>query len=294
MFISNRIAKILLLWLCFPTFLYAESPKEMDHKALYKLWGKIHSPLAGTADSIGSYNAGCLAGAKAIALDGEGYSVMKVSRQRYFGHPNLVEYLTDLGRKVHREKIPNFLVGDMGRPRGGPMISGHASHQVGLDVDIWFRMSKRHPKKSEREVWDAPSFVHKRKISKDWKINQTKLVELAASGEQVDRVFVNPVIKKYFCEKFPDAPWAYKLRAWWGHDDHLHVRLRCPEGNDQCQKQDPLNPAEKQCGADLEWFFSEEAKEELQKRQDKIAQRIFPDLPAACEQMVTSSGSSKP
>ena len=102
---------------------------------------------------------------------------------------------------------------------------------------------------------------------------------------------MNPTIKKYFCTHFSDAPWLYKVRAWWGHDDHLHARLRCPAGDVSCQKQEPLVESEKQCGTDLDWFFSEEAKEELKKRQDKIAQRIFPDLPAACKEMVISSKS---
>jgi hypothetical protein len=28
-------------------------------------------------------------------------------------------------------------IGDISQPRGGPMTSGHASHQIGLDADIW-------------------------------------------------------------------------------------------------------------------------------------------------------------
>ena len=32
---------------------------------------------------------------------------------------------------------PGLLVGDMAQARGGPMLTGHASHQVGLDADIW-------------------------------------------------------------------------------------------------------------------------------------------------------------
>jgi murein endopeptidase len=29
-----------------------------------------------------------------------------------------------------------LLIGDMSQPRDGPMLYGHSSHQIGLDVDI--------------------------------------------------------------------------------------------------------------------------------------------------------------
>ena len=39
--------------------------------------------------------------------------------------------------------LPVFYVGDMAQPRGGPLPFGHASHQTGLDVDIWFTLTPR-------------------------------------------------------------------------------------------------------------------------------------------------------
>lgn len=280
-FILNRIAKISLLLLSFPLFAY--SADKIDPK--FALWNKISAPFEGVPRSLGSYNAGCVAGAQELPLDGDGYSVMKPSRGRYFGHPDLVRYLNELSKKARDEKLPLLLIGDMGRPRGGPMISGHASHQIGLDVDIWFRMSNKRPKGKAKEAWSAYSYVQGKKL-KNWNKNLSKLVELAASHENVDRIFIHPVIKKYFCENYAQAPWLYKLRAWWGHNDHLHVRLKCPKGSESCASQEPLKPEDTQCGEDLAWFFSKEAEEELAKRQDKIAQRIFPELPAACEEMV--------
>ena len=45
-----------------------------------------------------------------------------------------------------------FSVGDMSQPRGGPMVTGHSSHQIGLDVDIWLTPmpTARSRRKSER------------------------------------------------------------------------------------------------------------------------------------------------
>jgi len=54
------------------------------------------------------------------------------------------------------------------------------------------------------------------------------------SNAQVERIFVNPAIKKALCrETTGNRTWLHKVRPWWGHDYHFHVRLRCPA--DQCR-----------------------------------------------------------
>src|SRR6516165_2279694 len=50
----------------------------------------------------------------------------------------LIYFLEGLGTKVANAGTwRGLLVGDISQPRGGPMITGHDSHQVGLDADIW-------------------------------------------------------------------------------------------------------------------------------------------------------------
>ena len=41
-----------------------------------------------------------------------------------------------------------------------------------------------------------------------------------------------------------DAAWLRKIRPWWDHTDHLHVRLNCPKGAPGCVDQDPLPPGD--------------------------------------------------
>lgn len=274
----------LVLFLFTAQFAVAE-PR--DSRALFALWGKISAPLpAPEPDPIGTYGAGCLAGAKALPLDGKGYAVMRPSRRRYFGHPALVEFVEGLAKKMQKMRLPLLLVGDLSRPRGGPMISGHASHQVGLDADLWYRMEKKRPSAADREKMNSPSLVvHNRQVKKAWTKNHRAVLALAAAAPEVERIFVNPAIKKNLCETFPDAPWLYKVRGWWGHDDHFHVRLHCPEGSTHCVPQPPLDPKETQCGSDLAWFFSKEAEEEGKAKLKIITERGFPELPAACARM---------
>jgi penicillin-insensitive murein endopeptidase len=204
-------------------------------------------------------------GAIPLPAAGRGYQVMRPQRRRFFGHPVLVHYLQVLGAATNQQGLGTLLIGDLGQPRGGPMPFGHRSHQIGLDADIWFWLPGDGMVLSvaDRETLGAPSMLSaggRALDAQQWSQRQVGVLRLAVGFDVVARIFVNPVIKKALCEQFPEASWLQKLRPWWGHDDHFHVRLRCPAGQTTCQDQDPL-PAGDGCGAELAWWFSEEARQ---------------------------------
>ena len=118
---------------------------------------KTPSPLA--ARAIGFYAKGCLAGGKAIPVDGPTWQVMRLSRNRNWGHPRLISLVERLAVDVKAHDGWNgLLVGDISQPRGGPMLTGHASHQIGLDADIWLtpmpdrRLTRERTRGSVRDV----------------------------------------------------------------------------------------------------------------------------------------------
>lgn len=272
-----------LLMIFFSSVAFASTP---NHDSLFQIWSKIKAPSKGPNAPIGFYSAGCLSGGRPLATDGDGFAVMRLSRRRFFGHENLIDYLRQLGQTLQESQLPLLLVGDLSPPRGGPMRSGHNSHQSGLDVDLWLNMSSRRPNRRERETWSAISYVAgRKKLRRNWSSTQTRLVALSTEPESVNRAFVSPAIKKHFCEIMPKAPWLYKLRPWWGHEEHIHVRLNCPQGSNDCQSQDALNPKDNGCGPDLEWWFSKEADEEWKRMKAQPKGREFPNLPEACEQI---------
>ena len=120
-------------------------------QASFAEWARITDPFPGAASAIGFYSAGCLQGAEALPLDGTGYAVMRPSRRRFFGHATLLNYLTTLAADRRGAATRLLLIGDLGAPsRGGPMLGGHASHQNGLDVDIWFITRAKRPTDVER------------------------------------------------------------------------------------------------------------------------------------------------
>ena len=250
-------------------------------------WASIKSPSSGESRVFGAYQAGCLGGAKPLPLQGEGYYVVRRSRERYYGHPTLINYVTSLGKQLNQKKLPLMIVEDLSFPRGGPFLNGHNSHQIGLDIDISLKLVKDPPTEEQSEKWVSPTYVENRKtLLPSWGPEQIQLSEAAAGYPEVNRIFVAPAIKKYFCENYKEAPWLYKIRSWWGHDDHLHVRLNCPTDSPECKPQTALDPSNNGCGTELEWWYSAEADAEAAvKEQEPPSVRKFPDLPTECDKV---------
>lgn len=215
-------------------------------------------PSPGPARSIGAPANGCLAGGQALAFDGPGYSLVRTQRERYYGHADLLDYVQTLGERVTHAGLGRMLVGDLSQAKGGPLAYGHNSHQNGLDVDVWFQVAPQplfSPLDALREPGAQPSLLNPghNGLSPLWNGSQTTLLRLAAESPKVERIFVNPWIKRELCRSAP-GDWLRKLRPWHGHDDHFHARLACPPDSPHCQAQAPV-PAGDGCGEELaSWF----------------------------------------
>jgi penicillin-insensitive murein endopeptidase len=197
----------------------------------------------------------------ALPINGATWQVMRLSRNRNWGHPNLVQFLERLADMAPKTGWHGLLVGDMSQPRGGPMRTGHASHQVGLDADIWLTpMPDRELTREEREEMSATMVVAEDRTDVDpkvWTPAHLNVIKAAAKDPQVARIFVNAAIKKALCrDAGNDRHWLNKVQPWWGHDFHFHVRLICPSGNPECTPQPP-RPADEGCGKELDHWFTE-------------------------------------
>ncbi len=125
------------------------------------LFSRVQGPAPLEARSIGFYSRGCFSGGTALPVDGPAWQAMRLSRNRNWGMPVLVDYIEKLAKDAKAlDGWPGLLVGDLSQPRGGPLPSGHASHQIGLDVDIWLMpMPDRTLSADEREKTAATSFI---------------------------------------------------------------------------------------------------------------------------------------
>lgn len=247
-------------------------------------WGTFTDPAPGEPEPIGSYAAGCIRGAVALPdVATDGYLIMRPERRRWFGHPSLIAFIQEMGKALRPKGLLG--VGDLSQPRGGPMKTGHRSHQVGLDVDLWYGLPKG-TSTASREKVSAKKVVTDPFVSK---LNPlfTKFAETAvrtaALHPEVERIFVTPAVKDALCKRWSattDQALLQKLRPWWGHDDHFHVRLRCPPGG-PCEAQE-ASPPGNGCDDTLSWWFSAEARE---MSMQKSTEKWDPDkvkVPAAC------------
>jgi penicillin-insensitive murein endopeptidase len=261
--------------------------------AAKQLFGRALAPTEGPAEVLGFYAKGCLAGASQLPINGPTWQVMRLSRNRNWGHPlliSLIERVSSLLPKI--SGWPGLLIGDMSQPRGGPMITGHASHQVGLDADIWLTpMPKRQLSRAEREEMSATMMVapDRREVDhKLWTPSYTETILAMARESQVERIFVNAAIKKALCrEAGHDRGWLSKIRPYWGHDYHFHVRIQCPADSPTCEPQ-PEVPSGDGCGKELDWWFRESI---LHPPPPKVPPKPRPaltlkDLPSDCRQVV--------
>jgi penicillin-insensitive murein endopeptidase len=256
------------------------------------LFSRQTKPIPLAARSIGFYSQGCLAGAVALPVNGPTWQVMRLSRNRNWGHPTLIAFLERLAGKAKKIGWKGLLVGDLSQPRGGPMPSGHNSHQVGLDADIWFTpMPDRKLSREEREGVSAVDMVREDRLDVDpqvWTHERTELVRSAALEPEVERIFVNAAIKKALCrEAGSDRDWLAKVRPWSGHDHHFHVRIFCPADSPQCKPQPPPEPGDG-CGHELDYWFSDAVIHPAPPTEPTKPPLTLAELPAACRALVTA------
>ncbi len=216
------------------------------------------TPTGHAPTPIGGHSRGCIAGAVKLPESGPTWQAMRLSRNHHWGDPETLGFIEDLSRSAAALGWSGLYVGDIGQARGGP-VGGHASHQSGLDVDIWYTPAMRlNLSRAEREQLSAINVrsADQRSLNARWTPAHDRLMEVAARDNRVERIFVTAPVKLRLCAQAGrgDAAWLRKLRPWWGHHDHFHVRLRCPAGAPGCLDPDPI-PAGDGC-ADAVWWVT--------------------------------------
>jgi penicillin-insensitive murein endopeptidase len=264
-----------------------------------QVFGSLRRPSRTAPRAIGTYAKGCLAGAEGLAMTGPSWQVMRPSRNRHWGHPAMVAVVERLAREAKENDGWNgLLVGDLAQPRGGPMLSGHASHQIGLDADVWLtEMPDRQLTGQERETLQAKSVVKDRKtVNRSvWTETHARLIRRAASYPEVARIFVHPPIKAELCRwASGERAWLAKVRPYYGHDAHFHIRIKCPEGSATCKNQAPPRPADGTgCGPELAHWLGPvpwaRKKPDPHARKPKPAPPLtLAGLPAECRAVATA------
>jgi len=290
------IRAVLLTLLC-------AAPAQAE-KLANQLFGAKDLPSAQDAMPIGSYAKGCGAGLVELPETGPTWQAMRLSRNRNFGQPTMIQFLMDLSQTARDIGFGQGLyIGDISQPRGGPMTSGHASHQIGLDADIWM-LPPRSLSLSEDERENISSIpvrsADQKSVTDNWTKVHRELLKQAASDPRVDRIFVAAAVKIEICKtaKAKDKKWLQKIRPVAGHDTHFHVRLKCPKGARLCETQTPtVNELSKNgdgCDETLMWWVTDfldppksdgkkKPKEDDAPRKKSPREFTMADLPKQCQ-----------
>ena len=181
---------------------------------------------------IGFYSKGCIAGAVQMPVNGETWQVMRLSRNRNWGHPDLIALLKRLSVKAHKDAgWPGILVGDIGQPRGGPVLTGHASHQIGLDADIWLTPMPDHRlSREEREEMSAVMMVRDDRLDIDPKVCHSAAMSWCCATPRRSRA--SSASSSIAADQESAVPrgqgrpqLALQDQAVVGHDYHFHIRM---------------------------------------------------------------------
>ena len=270
-----------------------------------RLFGAAEAPSAQAPMPVGSYARGCGAGMVAMPETGPSWQVMRLSRGRNFGQPEMITFLEQLSVAAQQVGWAGLYIGDISQQRGGPMTSGHASHQIGLDADVWMLPPRRLDlTRAEREEISSVAVrsADQRSITSAWTPAHKALLKAAASDPRVDRIFVAAAVKIDMCRTATrkDKDWLQKIRPIAGHDTHFHVRLKCPKGARLCKTQTPtvkeLSNGGSGCDETLNWWVTDYlnppkvAKQPGKpKPREKTAREFtMADLPAQCAAVLSS------
>ena len=267
-----------------------------------RLFGAKDAPSNQAPMPVGSYARGCAAGMVELPETGPSWQAMRLSRGRNFGQPVMIDYIVALSRAAQQVGWAGLYVGDISQPRGGPMTSGHASHQIGLDADIWMLppQSLSLSRAAREDISSIPvRSADQRSVTGNWTRSHHALLRAAASDARVDRIFVAAAVKLEMCKSATrkDKAWLQKIRPVAGHDTHFHVRLKCPKGARLCETQSPtvadLSKGGDGCDETLNYWVSDaylnppkaakpSKPAKPQKREKRPREFTMADLPKQC------------
>jgi penicillin-insensitive murein endopeptidase len=255
-----------------------------------RLFGAETLPSTQTPAAFGGYANGCLAGGMELEETGPTWQAMRLSRNRNWAHPEMIDVIKKLSAfAASQPGWEGLYVGDLSQPRGGPMLTGHRSHQSGLDADIWM-LPPRSLKLSKTQRENISSISTRRAkgayVNENWTRGHHEILKAVAKDPRVERIFVFPGAKVQMCDdETGDRSYLRKIRPWWGHHYHFHMRIACPKGARGCVSQSPPPPGNG-CAEAREWqrnILNPPPPDKDAPKTQPRKELLLADLPAQCK-----------
>jgi penicillin-insensitive murein endopeptidase len=220
--------------------------------AVALLASQISGASYGQISLIGSPNAGRIQHPARLPDEGKGWLKLFLPRDRAWGSAALVRLLRGAGNEIENlfPGRSRLQVGDMSAAEGGK-ISGHRSHQNGLDADLAYYDLNDLEQDPQLTTGFALDMVQKGTVSPRFDLERNwHLIRILAQDPAVQRIFIDRHLISALCfyaleQTQADLALIFaKLGHFANHSDHLHVRLNCPAHQRRCVSgRPPLAPS---------------------------------------------------
>ena len=198
----------------------------------------------------------------ALPINGQTWQVMRLSRNRNWGHPTLVEFLEQLGREGHQGRLARAAgrrhVAAARRPDADRPCqpSGRPRRRHLADADARPRADAARARGNVGHHGGRPRTARtsirrsgRRRMPRSSRRRPRTRRSSASSSMRRSR-------RRSAARPAPIAPGCARCGRYWGHDYHFHIRMRCPADSPDCKPQEPV-PAGDGCGKELDWWFTD-------------------------------------
>lgn len=193
---------------------------------------------------IGLPTNGSLLDGDCLPQEGEGYMQLYRDMQRIWATYPMVDMIEKAAADVAR-RYPGrdrLQVEDISKENGGE-VDGHDSHENGLDVDLQYYKADgvEHDPIKKKQYYADPMVVNG-KVSSNFDIERNwELMKALHRHGNVQKIFIDEKLKNALCQYAKSKNDYSKnvqvlrsLRHVTNHQDHMHVRLRCPKSATKC------------------------------------------------------------
>lgn len=220
-----------------------------SHAPVFSFWDLLTDPTQGNIEqALGFYSNGSLENASHTGDSSPDFVKLFLWRDRAWSTFDMSTILQTTAASVHalHPDGERMQIGDIAQKVGG-FLSGHASHQNGLDADVAYFRKDHH---EQDPAVNGFAYIYVQKggvldpvfdVARNWDAYKA----IADTG-RLDRIFMDPVIKRGFCayakttgELESRKELLRRLRPLENHQDHFHVRITCPIDSPKCQAQLP-------------------------------------------------------
>jgi LysM repeat protein len=190
--------------------------------------------------SVGKAHSGKLINGEKMP-EGPGYSYGR--RPNVYGTNETITYMIQCIGEYRRKHPdgPDVVVGNLSR-KGGGHLDPHKSHQAGRDVDIGYIHKKKYQPVTSMISTNRKNLDPRKTWTLLWCFLETGAVDVVYMDTKVQEPLVKHLKERKFTDRYLKKTFQYPrghrggtvFQDYPGHHHHLHLRFKCPKGDEKC------------------------------------------------------------